>query len=77
MKMTTTMTKRNTELMQDCRPAVEPALAQPRLLVGQFDTTGHQPRGLAFDFLNNFIPGPMVSPPPGGLFHPLGDKAGE
>ena len=61
--MTTMMTKRNIETMQDRQFMAEPALALPRLLTGHFDITGHQPRSLALDFQNNLIPEPMVSPP--------------
>jgi len=57
------MTKRNEKTMQDRRPAVAPAAALPRLLTGQFKDTGNQPRGMALDFLNDLIPGPIVSPP--------------
>jgi hypothetical protein len=67
--MITTMTKRNTELMQDPRFVAEPALALPRLLTDHF-IQGHQPRGMALDFQDNFILGPIVSPPHRRLIPP-------
>jgi len=57
------MTKRDEKMMQDRRPAVAPAAVLPRLLMGQFQGMGDQARSMDLGFLNNLIPGPIVSPP--------------
>lgn len=61
--MTAMTTKRDEKMMQDRRPAVAPAAALPRLLMGQVKDTRDQAHVMALDFQNNLIVGPIVSPP--------------